>query len=274
MTHSLSVRVIALALTAAALLADTPAARAQGVVPAPQPDDSLPAPRLIGDAHTTNETTERPSLLRPFVEGLGDIRRLPSWQNVAWLAAGLGAAATVHPADTTVSREFSAARTRSFKPGAIVGGTPLELGGAFATYAIGRATRKPRVMSLGRDLIRAQVFAELVTTGIKQSVRRSRPDGGGFSFPSGHTAVTFASATVFQQHFGWKAGVPAYAVASYVAASRVQMQRHFLSDVAFGAAIGIIAGRTVTLGHHRQVLLTPTASLGGGGISLTWLGKH
>ena len=72
-----------------------------------------------------------------------------------------------------------------------------------------------------------------------------------FSFPSGHSSVTFATATVLQRNFGWKAGVPAYALASYVAASRVQMKRHFFSDVAFGAAIGIVAGRTVTVGRGR-----------------------
>ena len=75
----------------------------------------------------------------------------------------------------------------------------------------------------------------------KQATRRSRPEGTGYSFPSGHTTVTFASATVLQRHFGWKVGLPAYAVASYVAASRVEMKRHYLSDVAFGAALGIVA---------------------------------
>ena len=42
---------------------------------------------------------------------------------------------------------------------------------------------------------------------------------------------------------------PAYAVAAYVGASRVQAGKHFTSDVVFGAALGIVAGRTVTLGN-------------------------
>jgi len=130
-------------------------------------------------------------------------------------------------------------------------------------------------MTLGSELIRAQVMAQLTTTAVKQIVRRDRPEGGGFSFPSGHTAVTFASATVLQQHFGWKVGIPSFAVASYVAASRVQMQRHYLSDVAFGAALGIVAGRTVTIGSGRNKFqLAPTAVPGGGGISAVWLGQR
>ena len=114
-------------------------------------------------------------------------------------------------------------------------------------------------------------MAQTLTSAVKLSVRRARPDGTQYSFPSGHTSVSFATATVLQRHLGWKAGVPAYALATYVAASRVQDKRHFLSDVAFGAAIGIVAGRTVTLGRgEHRVTMAPAATPGGGGLSLTW----
>src|SRR5262249_47177001 len=112
-----------------------------------------------------------------------------------------------------------------------------------------------------------------LTFGIKEATRRARPEGSGFSFPSGHTTVAFASATVLQRHFGWKVGIPAYGVATYVAASRVQMKRHYLSDVAFGAALGIVAGRTVTVGRGHQLMLTPLASTDGPGLGFTWMGR-
>jgi len=87
--------------------------------------------------------------------------------------------------------------------------------------------------------------------------------------------VTFASATVLQRNLGWKAGIPAYAVAGYVAASRIQVRRHFLSDVTFGAALGITAGRAVTIGRgDHRFAVAPAAVPGGGGISLTWIGKN
>jgi membrane-associated phospholipid phosphatase len=86
--------------------------------------------------------------------------------------------------------------------------------------------------------------------------------------------MAFASATVLERHFGWKAGIPAYAVASYVAASRVQTQRHYLSDVMFGAALGIVAGRTVPIGHGRQLELTPMALPHGGGASFTLIQRR
>ena len=91
--------------------------------------------------------------------------------------------------------------------------------------------------------------------------------------PSGHTTVTFASATVLERHFGWKVGLPAYAVAGYVGISRVQMRRHNLSDVAFGAALGIVAGRTVTIGRGRSLELAPLATPSGAGVSFTWIGR-
>jgi len=271
MTSTFSSRALALCLTAALCPS---AACPSAAVASPQEVALQDEAPLVTSGFLIAGGRDQPSLLKPFVDGLADLRRLPSWSNAGWLVAGAMLAVAARPVDDSSSRTFSAARTSTLEPGAVVGGTPLEMGAAFAAYAVGRATDKPRVARLGADLIRAQVVAEIVTTGIKRTVRRSRPDDTNFSFPSGHTAVSFASATVLQQHLGWKVGVPAYAVASYVAASRVHAKRHYLSDVAFGATIGIMAGRTVTIGGEHKFLVTPTANVGGGGIALTWLGRR
>ena len=66
-----------------------------------------------------------------------------------------------------------------------------------------------------------------------------------------HSASAFATATVLQRHYGWKVGVPAAVLAAYVATARVHDNKHYLSDVVFGAAMGIAAQRTVTL-HSRR----------------------
>ena len=87
------------------------------------------------------------------------------------------------------------------------------------------------------------------------------------SFPSGHAAVTFAAATVIERHLGWKRSVLGYAIASYVAASRLHDNRHYLSDVLFGAAVGSIAGRTVTE-HGREMWAFTPAPVPGGVIVL------
>jgi membrane-associated phospholipid phosphatase len=55
----------------------------------------------------------------------------------------------------------------------------------------------------------------------KYTVNRTRPNGDPRSFPSGHTSASFATAQVLQGHYGWKVGVPVYAVATYTAGERV-----------------------------------------------------
>ena len=103
---------------------------------------------------------------------------------------------------------------------------------------------------------------------------RTRPDGSNNgSFPSGHTSGAFATATILQKRYGWKTGIPAYGLAAYVAASRLSENKHHLSDAIFGAAIGIIGGRTVTIGRGRvRLALSPTIPAGGGvGVQATLL---
>ena len=160
-----------------------------------------------------------------------------------------------------------------FTPGETIGGVAVQMAAAIGTQVIGRATGSPRVSAIGSDLIRAQIVAQTMTHGIKLAVGRTRPDGTQFSFPSGHSASTFATATVLQRHLGWKAGVPAYAMATFVAASRVQVKRHYLSDVTLGAALGIIAGRSVTVGRgDARFALAPSALPGGAGVNFSWSG--
>lgn len=96
------------------------------------------------------------------------------------------------------------------------------------------------------DLFNAQVVNWLYTTALKRTVRRERPDGEDqLSFPSGHASNAFALATVVAGHYGWRGGIPAYALAGAMAASRLQRNRHHLSDVVGGAAIGYLVGHTV-----------------------------
>jgi len=73
---------------------------------------------------------------------------------------------------------------------------------------------------------------------------------------------------VRQRHLGWKAGVPAFAVAGSVAASRLASNRHYSSDIAFSAILGTLAGPSVTPGAGRvRFTVEPVASPGGAGIA-------
>lgn len=71
-------------------------------------------------------------------------------------------------------------------------------------------------------------------------ITKDRPDGTGHhAFPSTHTAIAFNGATFLMRRYGWKAGVPAYLLASYVAWGRVHANRHDWWDVMGGAAVGV-----------------------------------
>jgi len=208
------------------------------------------------------------------IQAADDVRRLVSTDSAAILSIGGIGAVIGGVGDRALSDDMSrsGALKDLFAPGETIGGARMQIAGALATYTIGRVTANETAARIGADLIRAQLVTQTITGTIKAAVGRTRPDGTQYSFPSGHAATTFASATVLQRNLGWKVGVPAYVVASYVAASRIQVRRHFLSDVTFGAALGIAAGRTVTIGRgtHRFAL-APAAVPGGAGVTFTLL---
>jgi membrane-associated phospholipid phosphatase len=115
-------------------------------------------------------------------------------------------------------------------------------------------------------------MSELLVEPIKAATQRLRPRQAApcrlnCSFPSGHASVTFADATVLERHLGWRYSLFGYAVASYVALSRLHDDQHWLSDVVFGAATGTIAGRTV-VHHAKDYWAFSVAPLPGGGIAL------
>jgi membrane-associated phospholipid phosphatase len=244
---------------------------ASAQVPVPPPM-ATPLP-VVQDAP---DRQEAPGVGRLLKDLAGDFRRLPSERTYGLLSLGATMAAFGHQFDESVTRRIGGAEANAtyFKPGAILGGGQFQFASAIATYGVGRVTGKDRVARVGANRLRAQTMAQVVTGAIKVSASRARPDGSSLSFPSGHTSVSFASATVLHREFGWKVGAPAYAVASYIALSRVEHRRHYLSDVVFGAAIGLAAGYTPTIGRGDvRFAVTPVPASGGAGVSFTWIGR-
>jgi membrane-associated phospholipid phosphatase len=112
-------------------------------------------------------------------------------------------------------------------------------------------------------------MAFLVSEGFKHVVHEERPDNSDDkSFPSGHAAVSFSAAATLENRYGWKVGLPAFALASFVGASRVEARKHHWYDVAAGAAIGSGSGFLLTTKRTGNVRLVPFADSQGGGISL------
>ena len=105
---------------------------------------------------------------------------------------------------------------------------------------------------------------------IKCIVREDRPDHSNHhSFPSGHTSITFSTATFLQRRYGWKFGVPAYILSTYVGWGRAFAKKHHWWDVLAGAAIGTGASLIYTRPFAEKHDLTIIPSAGPEGVSLS-----
>src|SRR4051812_26149956 len=195
-----------------------------------------------------------------------------SLENLQITTAGLTAAAAIHPADQKLAEETASVTPYATKPGATYGNLAFQFPLAITWWIAGHATGSGRGADAGRDLVRAQISAASWTYLLKYAVDRTRPNGDPRSFPSGHASASFATATVLQEHYGWKLGVPFYLAATYVAGERVTNNKHWASDVVFGATVGILSARTVTL-HVRgaRLAVAPQAVAGGGGVLINVL---
>jgi membrane-associated phospholipid phosphatase len=214
-------------------------------------------------------------------ETASDFNAYPRRQST-WVILGIGgaAAALAHPVDDEVNGKLagSDAAGKFFAAGKYIGSWYTQVGVATGLYVVGRyvlphaegARRTNRVSHIGFDMVRALIVSQTLTQGIKIAVRRDRPTGECCAFPSGHASATFATAAVIERHFGYRGSWPMFLIASYVATSRLHDNRHFLSDVLFGAAVGVSSGWTVVGRHGRsQFALTPVPIRGGMMIALT-----
>jgi len=96
--------------------------------------------------------------------------------------------------------------------------------------------------------IEALAHTFVVTSILKQISNRARPASSNHhSMPSGHTSIVFATASHLAYAYGWKAAIPAYLAATFVAASRWSDDAHWLSDTVGGAGVGIFFGRATYL---------------------------
>ena len=136
---------------------------------------------------------------------------------------------------------------------------------AGAFYLIGRARNNDRARETGLLSAQALINSLIVESALKGITQRARPmtgverseffDGGN-SFPSGHSTQAWAVAAVVASEYKDRRAVQilAYGAATAVSVARFTGQKHYLSDVVVGSALGYTIGKYVYSTHHRESL--------------------
>ena len=101
-------------------------------------------------------------------------------------------------------------------------------------------------------MLRALGVTNVITMGLKAIRDNDSPNGKNWAWPSGHTASSFTVASVLDEFYGPRVGVPAYIAASLVSYRMIDSGDHWGSDVVFGATLGWVVGHTFA-GKHKQL---------------------
>ena len=126
-----------------------------------------------------------------------------------------------------------------------------------AIYGFEMAGMKPRTDWKNRSaiLIKGQILNLGMVYFLKKTLKKTRPDGTAYSFPSGHTANAFAGATMLSIEYGetykWVPYV-SYGVATGIGVMRMANNKHYISDVLFGAGLGILSMKVAYFTHQYQ----------------------
>lgn len=128
--------------------------------------------------------------------------------------------------------------------------TPISLATPFSFWVAGMISKNNELKKDALFSLESFAFSQALTFGIKAISNKPRPHEAdstlislkkakNSSFPSGHTAEAFATATSLTLiSHKWYVAVPAFAWAGLVGYSRLYLGVHFPSDVIAGALIG------------------------------------
>lgn len=126
-----------------------------------------------------------------------------------------------------------------------LGTTTAAFATAIAAAVLVRRWRAPAAVLL------AWALAWVATRWVKEAIERPRPDRdlwrdhtGGFGYPSGHTSVAFALATVVAALLPRRWRWAPFAAAAVVGLARMHVAVHYPMDVIGGALLGLAAGLT------------------------------
>jgi hypothetical protein len=170
------------------------------------------------------------------------------WELPILAATGILIAEADQPADKRIQ---SASLQRSADVGSNVG-LGLEIGSGAISYGVGCGEHRGYLRDTGFKALFAMGAAGVEDLALKLAFDRQYPApastgefwGGGRSFPSGHSATSFAFAAVVAHRYPHNRWIKwsAYALATGVSLSRYPAKKHYLSDILVGATVGYVTG--------------------------------
>jgi len=212
--------------------------------------------------------------------------------NILMTLGIIGATSLTYVFDRDIQQKLqlnkSTGMTKATDAGTMAGDPFIHLGLAALIYGGAIAADSPKWKETGEMMGEALILADASTFVIKEAVGRGRPNTtsskGDFnpfgfkrdfdSFPSMHTSSSFALASVLADTSETIAMKTVYySAASFVAFSRLYQNKHWASDVIFGAALGELCGRVVTSYHASGKRLAIVPQTYESGVGLAMVGK-
>ena len=247
----------------------------------------------------TAALADEPGVTRPYVDGFvtNGVRiatapahmQAADWWRNALVVGAVGAAYLI---DEDIRDSVQRSRTRSFDKLSVharaLGDGLVLLPALGVNYLAGRALGSQRGEETSLLGFESMLLTGVLTQSLQILSHRHRPnenlgkdafDGVGGpakadAFPSGHASNAFAVATIVASEYADRPAIPvvAYSLASLVAWSRVNDDKHWTSDVLLGSAIGYGVGKLVFASdpflRRHNVAMTAAPVPGGAGIGL------
>lgn len=190
-----------------------------------------------------------------FLEGSKDTFLRTDNTTVLLLAGGANIAMHNNDADDNIAGHFERHPTfhglgdESLN---IIGCPVTHLAATGVWYAISAEKQDEFNRQRAWTMVTALSVNGLATAGLKALRHNDTPNGENWAWPSGHTSSSFTVASVLDEFYGPKVGIPAYILASLVGLRMMDTGDHWASDVVFGAALGWVVGHTIA-GKHKEL---------------------
>jgi hypothetical protein len=175
---------------------------------------------------------------------------------VALLLAG-GASVAMHSsgADKNLAENFDDPRVfNDFMDESlnVIGSPWTHLGVSSLWYAMSAKNQDEFNKQRAGAMLRSLGVSSAITMALKAIRDNESPNGKKWAWPSGHAASSFTAASVLDEFYGPRVGIPAYAVASVVSLRMIDSGDHWGSDIIFGATLGWVVGHTFA-GKHKEL---------------------